>query len=858
MRQLVITFLSIVACGFFACEIKADEQADLERMLARIGLHELQIVHLEDTLQSQTTRERQVETARTLSDAYIAALLAAADDEERFSDYAQRVRDLTKQFREIDSPSLQTMMLQADYMRAEKLIAVWLEDRSRTEELRQAHAILDPVLPKLEEMRKTLMQTIDRLYGELGADESETLDAIREERIDTLTQVSFRATYFSGWAHYYWAVAQPASLETAAAFKKARDAFGEILALDTETDYLDEMNSDWIPLKSIWVARSLLGLGVAEAGLQQNSRNDACFDLLSHPFVNKDLRRQAGFWHLQSWLNVNNLEVAEKLANKLLADELLSDEQIAGVCLALTRTGFSKQPADDQERDRLQRISQLGLRGMMQLRRFPQARELVEKYQVELNDTDFYSAWLKGFDQFVMSEKTRSQSGYESAAASIQRAVTMSTASNDVKSLAVCRYHLAWVQFRLEKFDLVDKLLQQAIPALKSIDVDLAMKGSWLRFESINELARKDEAYRPIAINILEIIIRDYPGTQVAKNAEYQLARVKRGSTPPAEVLRDLESITADNPNYLSARYEICLLWHQMWQEVHSDPEQANERKRKATEAIDRFLNESGNDRHDQRLRATLIAVDINLRSEPSDIAQAVRYLATAEQIEPQVSSTSSTVIEYHYHRFQIARVQNRMDDAIAEAAWLTENGNGTAYQKSAVIQIARTADDAVENSKNKTERDEAIRNAVEVYEQMVALFGDTEKQLKNDKNARVALSRLASYQIELGMFQKSATNMEKLVHTFPTDQNYLRKLGTALFHAGAYEDSLPHWRKLCDGLESGSESWFEARYHLIFSLAKTDAESAKQVYSQFKKLYPDPGEVWREKFESLANMIGQ
>jgi hypothetical protein len=58
----------------------------------------------------------------------------------------------------------------------------------------------------------------------------------------------------------------------------------------------------------------------------------------------------------------------------------------------------------------------------------------------------------------------------------------------------------------------------------------------------------------------------------------------------------------------------------------------------------------------------------------------------------------------------------------------------------------------------------------------------------------------------------------------------------------------------LLQGLPQGTESWYEAKYQQIRTLAQIDREQAGKVYRQFELLYPDlGGAAWRERFEQLT-----
>ena len=66
-------------------------------------------------------------------------------------------------------------------------------------------------------------------------------------------------------------------------------------------------------------------------------------------------------------------------------------------------------------------------------------------------------------------------------------------------------------------------------------------------------------------------------------------------------------------------------------------------------------------------------------------------------------------------------------------------------------------------------------------------------------------------------------------------------------------------WRALAKGLAKNSESWLEARYHLIVCHHRAGRrDHARNLLAYFKLQCPDPdSEVWQKRFRELERELG-
>jgi tetratricopeptide (TPR) repeat protein len=191
-------------------------------------------------------------------------------------------------------------------------------------------------------------------------------------------------------------------------------------------------------------------------------------------------------------------------------------------------------------------------------------------------------------------------------------------------------------------------------------------------------------------------------------------------------------------------------------------------------------------------------------------------------------------------------------------ANWIADNGAGSPYELPALVIVARQADDSVAAADDASKKARQAE-AAEIYARLAALVGESPEAIAGVKNALAVNSKLAHYDESLGRWKEAATRLDKIVAALPSDKKYLRRAGIAHFQAGEYAPALDQWRKLLGGVESGSEEWFEAKYHQLACLTKTDRASAVKVWKQFKLLFPQvKSAAWKDKFAALEADLGK
>lgn len=860
-RLSIAAALLLAAAGSLCAQ---DAPTDpLEVYLLRLGLADLRVRHLEHAAASGSNAPAKQAAGRKLADAYAERLMAASEDDKAYSALKARVDKLLAQDSQARTPALIVMLLQADFQRAESLVNAWLDESGdRAHPPAEATAILTRIVPELAQRVKEINDAADKLLSQ--EDTAKTDEARRqiEQQVFRLQSVAARATYFTGWGHYYLGLTRPSAL-AGADFTAAKRYFSEVLGVDDEMDYAP-IEAESLALESIWRARTAIGLGLAELALGRDKAAAACFRWLDHASAPANLRDEAPYWHLRGLLNVRNYAAAVELAEVKI--ETFAGPPTPGknsFCTALIKSGAAQAtvPSPD-ERAEAQQLMLLGIAGLARLRQFETLSQLVARHKLlELPDAkkSFYLTWLAGRAQFLAAEKTKRREDYAAAAQALEKALAEPDARQDLFAAGQCHYHLAWCRFRLDEFEAAAQAFREVTPLLKEGEQELAAQSNWMEFASWQALSEKknEPRYAASAVAALESLKRDFPGSEQAGKADIYIARMQQ-DVVPEKAIESLARVKPQDAGYLSAQYEIVSLRHRIWKESGGDRAAGEKPALEVVAAVDRFLSVAGAaSQAEERLRACLIAIEVLTAQEGSEEGEIDRYLAKAETAARTLASGSPLLPELYYRRLQHA--QRTKDEARSREAaeWLSENGAGTPYELPALVIVARHADSAVAAA-DESDKRARQEEAAAIYRRLVALVGDSPQAIAGTKNALAASSRLAGYDESLGRWKEAAARLDKLVAAYPSDKKYLRRAGIAHVNARSHAAAIEHWRKLLAGLPAGSDEWLEAKHYQLTCLLATDRAAAEKVWRQFKLLYPEvKSAAWQDRFALLEQQFG-
>jgi hypothetical protein len=832
------------------CAAAAADDADDQRVsqfLDRLGLTEIEILHLEKMLGQALPAARRNEVGKKLADLYAARLMAAAGDPQQSQQMLARIEALIRNTPEVNTPALQVMLLQADYNRAELLLTQWIADRADDRARDEARKILEEITPQLNEYQVRLNAQVETAIDALNdAPEGEARDA-QEQQLLRQQAVAGRATFFAGWSNYYLGLVQGAS--AAAQFNAARTAFRQLLEIG-ETDYAS-LDAEWLGLESPWRARAMIGLGLAEAATGELTASAACFRLLRQASVPPEIQDEAPYWYVQGLLNAGRYDTARAYAAEQVA--AYNGDASRGkfsLCVSLVRAGFG--PGADGSASERRELGLIGLRGLARLGQQNAVRQLIEQYDIQLEDGGgFQLRWIQARRLLAAAEQSKRVEDYQAAATALQAALSAPDADQQITAAAQCRYELAWCLFQQGDYERAAREYQQAVIGLKTSDRDSAARAAWMVFAAYQKLMTAQPTSRTAAIEALRLLQRDFPGHPYAQRADYYISKLSRPGSSPEDTIADLEKIPPAASAYSAARYDICLLRHEIWSRAEAVDKAAAAGR--LVDDVERYLSSADEAEPSRRLKCCLLVADTALSGPPVDLGLAEQYLDKAAALAAKVSADDIVVAEYHYRALQLAGKAGDDPQRQSHAQWLVQNAAGSVYELPALVVAANAVDRTLATASQ--DRQAALRDeAIDIYGRLVTLLGDSAETIADKKNARVAISKLADHQSDAGQYDAAAGWLEKLLAVYPANQDYLRRAALAHFQSGALDRSLPHWRSLLAGVERNSDAWYEAKYYQLRCLLSADPEAGRRVLEQFRLLYPDLGpESWRERFRELV-----
>jgi hypothetical protein len=847
----------------FCAPLPADQAEDdrrVEQFLARLGLIDLQILQREKRLRSTEIPETRSELARGLADLYAERLMSSGDDPARYAELTGRIELLLRDFPDARTTALQVMLAQADYNRAESLINAWINDPRDDASRQDAAVILARIAPQLAQLEGELNEQAEALLAELDRLPEGDLLQEREGDWKRVRSVAGRAIYFAAWSQYYLGLVGGAGTG-AEPYARARELFRRALGL--EAGLPPDGEPEWLGLESIWRARALLGLGLSEAACGDPDACERCFQLLQHAGTSAEVRDQAPAWHLRALLHAGLRDRALSLARDTTAEfhPPASQGQVS-FCVALVRDGWGIRGEETAAIEQSRReLGRLGLQGLARLGQLGAIQTLMERYEIPVDDrSGFVLLWARGHREFSDAEAAGAPEGYAAAARTLLAALAAPDAAALAGPASRCRYTLAWCRYRTGDWEQAAGEFADALTGLEAAGDPLAVEAAWMTFVAYQQLIPDHPRFTPAAEEALQRIARSFPDHPYAQRAQRELTRLSQRQDPE-QLARHLETIPPTDEDYLQTRYELCLLRHRLWSERRrSDPAAAPDALAALREATDVFLRAAGPRPDPTRaLQSCLLVADAALQADPPQLEVAQRLLDRARPWAAELSADNPLVAEYHYRQFQRATRGGDAAQRREQAQWLADHAAGSPYELAALVVVANALDQGGRDQGGRDQdagrEQDRLEQAYTIYGRIVALLdGPAAAGPDNPRNAHVARSRLAHYAAALGHHQEAAGLLDQLLAARPGQQQLVRRAAAAHAAAGNHDRALVHWRALLQGLPQGTESWYEAKYQQIRTLAQIDREQAGKVYRQFELLYPDlGGAAWRERFEQLT-----
>ncbi|WP_207394904.1 hypothetical protein [Bremerella alba] len=836
-----------------------EEYRRVDGYLSKMKLPQQRLLLIERYLKGALPANEREELLDQGSQLYASQLMRYADDPARSKHYLEKVQQFLADHPSADTPAIQVMLLQADYNRGEAAVTRWLNDPADKESLVEARSEFQRIAPKLVDYHKSIQKRIEEQWDIIDRMPSGTGRETREKVVRELEGVVGRAAFFGAWSNYYLSLVE--DMRGPSKYSKiAIGLFRELLDLKVDpkatTPWHEVADPNRMGLQQEWRARALIGLAMSEI-LDDNALDgQRCFALLEAGPTSAAIADQSDYWYCRGLINADKLDEAANFAKTTIQDfQGNSSPGKTSLCVLLADTGLR----EGANAPKIHEMGVQGLIGLAKLGHHSAAIQLVEKYELDLETSQgFYMMWLVGQQQFANAEKSKSDDDYRTAQAQLRDALAAPEAKKDLLSASECRYTLAWCSYRLNEHAEAGMNFQDAVSGLKGPNPGKAAEAAWMAFVSYQALAKEEPRYGLRAIEVLEDLKRDFPNHQYAQKADYFIAKLQQSRGSMTSSIRQLQSIAPNDPNYWSAKFDLCNLLRQQIDQASSEDEKkelARQLKQVADDLQSRLNQDSAQeDRISGVVRCLLNTADL-ARKNILPSADLANYVSAAKTLVASLPPSDRAWVDYHYQALMLARSQKKDTEVVAHANWLLTNAVGTPYEQSALIVRALEIDQQV--AATSTPDMQLLEEGFDIYSRLVKHLGATSGAVKQNKNAKVACSKTADFAERLQRWSDAATYLRVLVAAYPKEQEYLQRLGRVEFTLQNYVGALGLWRTLLVGLDQGEEAWYEAKYYQLACLLQTDRAQAQTVLEQFQLLHPDWGlPPWRDKIKKLAQQV--
>lgn len=821
---------------------------DLESLLKRLDLKGLQATFVENELANTIDPDEQKKLRETLARLYVADLKTLIEKPEQFKAITQRLEELESKVPELNDPEVVFTRLETRFRHGEYLLSVYRDDRRKIKLLSEISNLFEQLAERFQELGTACEKRIESLEGfDFLANSLEMSQA--DQKIDKLVGISFRSSFYVGWSAFHCGMSKQNSKLGRPFFVKALGAFCTFLDLDSAED-VASWDVELLELSLTRNCQAFLGIALTYLALGQNADSDHCFEILRGKESAESIRKQLAFWQIQTLLELGKLDDALELATAYLSSpDLLNALQKGQISLLLVRFGYANAKPGEKETQ----IGFLGIKTLTQLRQFDLVQRQIEEYSIILPRPSFYSDWIAGQGLYEQAEKTGLPADYLKAASALKLAITMGK-GNPVGDVERCRYQLGWAYYKGGEFQLAAGSLGLVIEPIARLEPGTAATALWLQHDCYVKLSAEDPDYTKKALASLNRLVNRFPESDLNKRARLQIVKLEQTSMKAEDTVDKLKEAAKNTPDDLPTQYELCLATYRRFLEV---AKKEGDTSKVAAEATTLAKKLGGSDKLSaaQKLKLVLVQLDIQIRTDIKNVSQVDGLVEQADALAAEVK-IQPLLAEWRYRKVQVARDRNDLETLNQNVEWLVENGDGTVYQRSVLVTRIQQLENELKGVPKGAKRSQLLEQAIDVYSKLAQASGYHLNGIKTNNNAKVAVSRLATFYEEKGELDEAKKNFELLVEAFPKKVSYLTGYARVLTRLGEYSNAADQWRVLGKGLKKESDDWYRAKYNLFKCLAETDSGQAAPPLKQFLGLY-DPPPSWKPRFSELANQIG-
>ena len=821
------------------------ESRVVENYLKSLGLNDLVIEHLEIETAREINRDARQKMASRLISEYAQRMLSSRNESEL--DWRSKAELLLKTYPELSTPTIQIAILQSKYVVAENELRKWWTS-GRDENGQRAIAL----------RWHNLIRGLESLSRQLNAEYEDQVSIIQtmvegrdsqSQRLARIEGVLLHTDYLIGWSFYYLGVLTPERRKQLMMMSDSH--FRTFLQIEPNAT-LTEVSSDWFDFTSDLNARALVGLAMAQRGLNHPLQSQYCFELVQNHATSQQTRDLRFVWDLNSRMYLNEVSAAQELVDSLGEARILSESGRTAFWMETLNSGVALRNRAPVISDRLIRA---GLRGLARQSDAERIKAFLERNDVDLTGPDFLTRWISGFLELNEAATSGAPKGWGESKSKLSAALESAVDTTDENDIARCRFLLAKVQLFEGDFEVAANTFMECSESLLNVAPELSAESQWLAVRCLAALSRTRSRYLILANRTIDRLMHQFPGSSFAKRAEFEKLRLNATNMPPEQMIARLERIPPEDSNYRFAVAEIVKIRYTSWLEANQEEWDSEPKSLQALLDANSLFQQLGAADAEAKLKSHLLVIDAMLRTDSFDDETIHDRLDQISVVAAKIASNRSVYQEFRYYQFVFANRINDQDSAKSEALWLAENARGTRFEKSAMIQLARLTDQQLTEKSNPTHED--LVDATRVYEKLVELLGTSESQLKQSPNARVAFARLAALKLKTGSSEEATDMLISLNEIFPNHKSYLRQLATTHTKSQNYSEAISIWQKLIRGVEPGSDAWLESKYTLAWCLFHSGLkDEAKKVHEQTRRLTPELPEAWVKSFDELSSIL--
>lgn len=866
----------------------------LEAYLVRLGLTSLLAEHLELRL-AALPRDQRGPVAERLAKLYVQLLESASDSQARGA-WERKADALLADVPEAEGFELRISLSRALYIRAEDIC-----ERSRLrlaaeDEIAEADRVLRQLEPQLREIAVKVHRRVDTL--ERIEKQGDATDELNRQLADA-RRIRSLAFYYSGWCSYYLALltgSEPAAIE---AFK----SFGWLL--NSPNGRLATL--DRIPtalLRYEHVARAAVGCALA-ASVRGNDDEAMGWleaveeaDELPDAVRGQLLLRKIGILgEARRWAD---LERTIRLARN-------SDRGGGGANLRpLQATEARLLAVVTLESDRrvaastIESLSKIALGDLIARGEVAQVLNLVEKYgTAPIGESGFvvhYVRAVKAYDEARTAHKAAGGDAeepatadnvinlYRAAAGLLDAALGQSDAAVFKPERVRAAMFAARASFYAGDFLPAADGFQRAWDIATSIDraSPEAEEALWLCVIALDRAAARPGAPTELSARRGQtgaLFLQTYPDSPRA--ARLLLMRAAAGDISDDEAMRVLEGVAKDSPMYEAARRQVARILYNRFR-ASSGPERdfaalkfisvAEELlaidRRAATQVAGK--DPQAAERAIVRARQLLDAL-LGVSSPDADRAQSTLDLCRS------LATVTGTPIDAHeaellYRELQIAVARGQDDLARAAADKLAELPSAQReFAPAAERLLYRAAVNRFRAAAGESERYEPAKNIVAYGVRLIDRLGVVRPAGQTDSTllgVQAAVAE-AAYVLWIGSggtasgggdeaMRDLSLRLDKLVlKSAPSAADVLRRVATTAEASDDQRLALECWSVLLAAAASGSDSWFEARYHALRLIARLEPMRGRDLLAQHRALFPNYGpSPWGDRIRELDDSL--